>query len=348
MKKVFLEMEKMKDLNSGLGQFCFHYGKAISELKPLEFDPQFYVPSNHMGIFGKNFSYRPVNKIHRLLPIQERYDVWHCLQQGSPYLPAKNSTKVVLTIHDLNFLEEKKHFIKQKLRLRKIQNMANRADVITVISNFTERVVRENLDIRSTPIRVIHNGNSLKAFEKESRPAFVPKGNYFFSIGIIAPKKNFITLVPLLRHFKNFNLIIAGNNSNAYVQEILSLAKSMGVADRIIMPGKISDEEKFWLYKNCTAFLFPSIAEGFGLPVVEAMSLGKPVFLSKATSLPEIGGKEAFYFKNFESENMIDAIEKGLVECSNDKEKIARTMNWSKQFSWAKAAAQYQDLYLNL
>jgi glycosyltransferase involved in cell wall biosynthesis len=348
MKKIFIEMEKIRDLNSGLGQFCFHIGKAISELNPLLFTPHFYLPSEHSGIFGNTHHYKHLHKIHRILSIRESFDIWHCLHQDSPYLPAQKSTKVILTIHDLNFMEEKKHFIKQKLQLKKLQGMVDRADAITVISKYTEKVVRERLTLRGAPIQVIYNGNTLKSFENIPKPDFVPAGKYFFSIGIISPKKNFISLLPMMKHFKEFNLIIAGSKGHAYAKEIQSLAQAMGIADRIIMPGTIQDDEKFWLYKNCTAFLFPSIAEGFGLPVVEAMSMGKPVFLSKATSLPEIGGNDAFYFQSFEPEEIIESIENGLIEWSRDKEKVARAIHWSKQFSWVKSAEAYQDLYLKL
>ena len=77
-----------------------------------------------------------------------------------------------------------------------------------------------------------------------------------------------------------------------------------GLEERIILPGEISDMDKYWLYKNCEAFVFPSMYEGFGLPVIEAMNFGKPVFLSTFSSLPEVGGKYALYWENFDSQLM--------------------------------------------
>lgn len=348
MKTVFLEMEKLKDLNSGLGQFCFHLGKSLSQLPDLQFIPNFYAPSSNIPAFGEGFNYIPANKLYRFFRIQKSFDLWHCLHQGSPYLPAKKSTKVILTIHDLNFLEEKKSLLKKKVRLKKIQSLINRANAITVISQYTEQVIRRNLVIPNIPLQVIYNGNSLKTFSNVPKPDFLPEGKFFFSIGIISRKKNFISLIPLLKHFKDFTLVLAGNKKHACVKEIVSMAQELGVADRVIMPGIVDDEAKFWLYKNCTAFLFPSIAEGFGLPVIEAMSLGKPVFISQATSLPEIGGKEAFYFNNFKPADMIEVVEQGLKKFSSDKEKSKRTMDWAEQFSWHQSAKAYQELYLKL
>jgi glycosyltransferase involved in cell wall biosynthesis len=348
MKNVFIEMEKLKDLNSGLGQFCFHLGSAISKLDPVKFNPYFFVPKEQVGVFGKYFEYLKANHLYRYFPLRKKFDIWHCLEQGSPYLPMDISTKVILTIHDLNFIEEKKNFFKRKLRLWKLQRMVNRADVITVISKYTEKVVRENLAINNTPIHVIYNGNSLTKFDNLSNPRYQPEGKFFFALGIISPKKNFKSLIPILNHFKEYKLVIAGNKNHSYANELLAIAKKLGVEKQVILPGKISDEEKYWYYRHCSAFLFPSIAEGFGLPVIEAMSVGKPVFLSRSTSLPEVGGEEAFYFDNFDASHMASIIEEGLLKWSNDSNKKNRAIEWANKFTWQKSAEAYQQLYLSL
>jgi len=109
--------------------------------------------------------------------------------------------------------------------------------------------------------------------------------------------------------------------------------------------GKVDENNKYHLYKNCKAFVFPSLTEGFGLPVIEAMSLGKPVFLSNLTSLPEIGGNEAFYWNNFNSEEMIEVVKTGLNEFEKDSGKQQRIIEWAKQFSWENAAKAYLKLY---
>jgi len=348
MKKVFLEMEKLKNMNSGLGQFCFQLGNTIFQSSSLKFEPHFFLPAKLKNIFGNHFNYIKSSTFCKFFPVKGRFDIWHCLHQESSYWPSSGSAKIILTIHDLNFLEIKKSKWKQKRRLKKLQNLIYRADAITVISKYTEKVVRENLKIPDIPLQVIYNGNSLKTFSFVSKPDFAPDGKFFFSIGIITLKKNFLTLVPLLKHSNDYHLIIAGNKNDSYAQEIQNLAKSLGVSNRLIMPGPINEEEKYWLYQNCAAFLFPSVAEGFGLPVIEAMSLGKPVFLSRFTSLPEIGGEEAFYFNSFDPHAMHSTIENGLKEFDSDKEKSQRIIEWSRQFSWRRALEAYQELYLKL
>ena len=87
------------------------------------------------------------------------------------------------------------------------------------------------------------------------------------------------------------------------------------------------------------------MSEGFGLPVIEAMLMGKPVFLSKLTCLPEIGGPEAFYWDNFEANNMREVFENGMTVYESDPGKAERIQQHAAQFSWEKAAKAYLDLY---
>jgi glycosyltransferase involved in cell wall biosynthesis len=351
MKRVLIEMEKLKNPNSGLGQFCLNIGEQFQLLNTKNLQLDFYLPSFQKNIFGEEFNYIRHTPLHKLLPLSSsEHDVWHCLQQDSHYLPNNKSTKLILTIHDLNFLEKYKG-AKQRRKLNSLQKRVNKATAITVISKFTEAMVRENLQLNNTPIHVIYNGNSLKTMADAPVPDFINRNSvtdFIFSIGIISPRKNFHTLLPLLQSNKQLQLIIAGDTNSDYAKQLVKTAEITGVGKQIHFPGTIDDATKYWLYKNCKAFVFPSLTEGFGLPVVEAMSLGKPVFLSNLTSLPEIGGTEAFYWKNFDPEYMVEIFEKGLREFALDNEKAQRSIIWAKQFSWENAAKAYLNLYENV
>ena len=111
------------------------------------------------------------------------------------------------------------------------------------------------------------------------------------------------------------------------------------------MPGPVDEPTKWWLYAHCEAFLFPSLSEGFGLPVVEAMHVGKPVFLSNLTSLPEIGGREAVYFVDFEPDTLVETLRAGMIAFYEDPLKADRLRWQANRFSWQKAARQYWAVY---
>jgi glycosyltransferase involved in cell wall biosynthesis len=109
------------------------------------------------------------------------------------------------------------------------------------------------------------------------------------------------------------------------------------------MTGKISEAEKIYLMQNCKAFLFPSLLEGFGLPVIEAMSCGKPVFVSNLTSLPEIAADKGFYFENFEAESMAKLIFEKLKNLPPSFSSLLQIH--ASQFSWNKNVEKYLQQY---
>jgi glycosyltransferase involved in cell wall biosynthesis len=111
--------------------------------------------------------------------------------------------------------------------------------------------------------------------------------------------------------------------------------------------GPVTEGEKAWYLENCMAYIHPSLAEGFGAPVVEAMSFGKPLFLSHLTSLPEIGGDVAFYFKSFDPGHMTEVLYEGLQYFQQNglSQKIKER---STHFNWREKAKQYRDVYHSL
>lgn len=143
-------------------------------------------------------------------------------------------------------------------------------------------------------------------------------------------------------------LLIAGKYDDPdYLSFIQQESENLGVADNVHLLGTISEHEKSWYYNNCRAFAFPSISEGFGLPVVEAMSCGKPLFLSDKTALPEIGGDVSFYFSDFNSENMQQVFNIGMQQykVNGFQEKIKER---GLHFNWHKSARQYLEVYRSL
>ena len=98
--------------------------------------------------------------------------------------------------------------------------------------------------------------------------------------------------------------------------------------------------------KNCAAFVFPSLREGFGIPPIEAMRFGKPVFLSNNTSLPEVGGEHAFYWDNYSPDYMAQVLENGLNTFYQNKGVLSKNyINHAKSFNWNMAALEYLKVY---
>jgi glycosyltransferase involved in cell wall biosynthesis len=279
-----------------------------------------------------------------------QFDVWHNLHQDGVYWPAQRPDKLILTINDLNFLERADYSAAKKNRkLAAVQRRIDRAQVLTTISNYTGMVVREQLKVpETTPLKTVYIGVSALPTPPAEAPAGLPGVNkpFFLYLGVLHPKKNIHVLLALAQAFPDYNLVLAGRNDHPYARHLTEQANQLGVSDNVIQTGPVDELTKSWLYTHCEAFLFPSLSEGFGLPVVEAMRMGKPVFLSRLTSLPEIGGSEAFYFDSFEPEAVVETLRAGMRDYYDDPLKAQRLKWQSNRFSWENTAKQYWKLYL--
>lgn len=348
MKKILIDLSKIKNLYSGLGHFSAQFGTYLMEEHAHEFEFHFLVPRIHDLEFSPLIKQIKVNPILRWWKAShEQYDLWHSLHQFPSYKPS-NGFKQLLTIHDLNFLVEKKGS-KKSAYLRKLQKDIHHATSVSTISEYTKSQINAQYPDINKLIQVIHNGVKNLTKVKPSYPIYSPKGDFFFSIGLFSPKKNFEALIPMMKLFPNKQLVIAGNHDNKYGNQIKQLIKHHGLEGQVILPGIISESEKVALYQSCEAFCFPSIAEGFGLPAVEAMQFGKLTFLSKLTSLPEVGGDTAQYFENFDGKDMANTVKAGLARFYKHPEAHQKKIKeQANRFTWKQSMQKYIDLYYDL
>jgi glycosyltransferase involved in cell wall biosynthesis len=348
MKDILIDIYKINDLHSGLGQFSLNFAKQLIIQKPHDLKVNFLFPKGKGGDIKEcdtSIQFLNTGFQKRYLPfLNKKYSIWHSLYQLPSFFPNRKTTWI-LTIHDLNFLTEKSES-KASRYLKRLQRNIDRANYITTISNFSKEQIEKNLDLKGKSIHVIYNGVAPNVNFKGEKPAFVKKNKFFFSIAIITRKKNFHVLLPIMKHFDEYQLIIAGKKDTSYGKEIQKQIRQLNLEDKIILPGKIDESDKYWLYTNCEAFLFPSLAEGFGMPVIEAMKAGKPVFLSKFASLPEIGGDKAFYFENFEENYMYELI-KNKLDTYNENRDIYKNeiVKYAEQFNWNNCISEYLKLY---
>lgn len=338
---VIVDCEKMKYPNTGLFFFCDMLSKALVKECNNSNDLGFYVPSKYVGRWGKDFYYKKKNLFDKICIFNPlKCKLWHTTFQLAHYLPVNG--KILLTVHDLNFLYEKSQK-KQIKYMARMQKLIDRADRIVAISEFTKTDLLKHTNIGGKRIDVIYNGCN-EYDGPITEPEIKPSRDFIFSISTVLPKKNFHVL-PCLLVNNNYELIIAGNKSD-YENVIMEEACRYGVENRVHIIGAVEESVKHWYMKNCRAFVFPSIAEGFGLPVIEAMAYGKPVFLSQHTCLPEIGGNYAYYFnKNFDRKAMQLEFMHGLEDYDNGGKKPEEIMNYAKSFSWERAAKEYWKIY---
>ena len=345
--RVLIDVERIRQPNSGLGQVALHLVNQYLREPPDDWDPVFLIPEDRLDYLRGRFQYEvPSWRRRYARALAPEYNLWHMLHQDASYLPGPR-TPYLLTINDLNFLFEKGPAKAQK-RLKKVQRLVDGASAITVISRFTESVVREHLDVGEKPIHVVYIGLGSDPATPGEKPDFAPDGPFLFNVGVVRRKKNQHVLIDFLAEIEDVKLVIAGNTKDEYAGQIRDRVAELGLGDRVVMPGEISEAHKSWLFRHCEAFVFPSLHEGFGLPVAEAMSHGKPTFSSTRSSLPEVGGEDVFYWDDFDAGAMAQVYRDGMESFRHDPELSGRLVARAATFSWATCAARYAELYRQL
>lgn len=354
MKQVFLESHNIKNQHFGFGQFNYHLIKGLFNAQITDFKITLHVKDidSLKAEFSDYFNYQTYYSFRRypLFQIRKKFDVWHSMNQNIKIEPHHN-LPYVLTVHDVNFIEEISNNMNHEVNKR-FQEKLNRSSAITYISEFAKKSTHTNFKVPNVPEYVIYNGNPILNIKlpKNHMPTFAPQSPYLFSIGELTPRKNVHTLVEMLQFLPNHHLVLAGNNQTDYAKTILADAiYKLGLQNRVHLIGKVSDLDKYYYYQNCEAFVFPSLREGFGIPPIEAMTFGKPVFLSNNTSLPEIGGKDAFFWDHYEPEYMAKIVSDGLK--SYESNKVALSSNYMSRalsFDWDVAALKYVNVYRSL
>jgi glycosyltransferase involved in cell wall biosynthesis len=350
-KTVFLETHNLNNRASGLGTFNYELIKGFNQIELEDFLLTFNYsdPKELSKEFGRKFNYNHYINITRYKHFRNRnnYDLWHSVNQNTKIEPY-NPKNYLLTIHDVNFIEEVSTDLDHVINKRFLKKL-ERATAITYISEFARKQTHDYFQIaKNIPEYIIHNGNPISSILDISnfKSSVAINKPFFYTIGDFLERKNYHSIVAMMAHIKDFNLIISGNKDRPYGKEIQDLINKNHLQDQVFLTGKVSDEGKQFYLSNCAAFLFPSIREGFGLPPIEAMAFGKPVFLSDKTSLPEIGGKNAYYWTNFDPEYMKDVLLNGLTHFETNKTEMEQLMRTrAASFNWKIAASKYLDVY---
>ncbi|MCO5945387.1 glycosyltransferase family 4 protein [Mucilaginibacter flavidus] len=341
---ILTTFDSMKDANCGYFSFGKGLGDAIIRQNKGRFNLNYYLFNQSAYSFDKKVNVVYLSRLHRIFfPGYNKFDVVHFTDQTCRLRPNKVNAKKILTIHDINKVhikQSKPHRI--KAHINKIKKLISECDKVVTISKFVEQDILHYIPEARDKISVIYNGADKLLVPDNYTPTHLPKRPFLFTIGLMSVQKGFHFLPNLLAN-NDFELVISGIET-PHKKVIIEEAKRFGCEDRLIITGPISDDDKAWYYKNCMAFVFPSRAEGFGLPVIEAMHFGKPVFLSKFTSLPEVGGDVAYYFDNFEPEHMQGVFAEGMKDFrARNREK--ETMLHAGKFTWDNTADQYLKLY---
>lgn len=334
----------LREFMSRLGHGIGARAASLRSERGLRFT--FIVPKGVSGVFGPDVEYMELpalaGHIARVLPVVKGH-LFHAPHQYCTFKYLKGIPRQLLTVHDINF-EHTKQGARLKRARARFEGRLRHATHLAYISDFSRADVENHFATGSRPARVIYNGvKDYRPMVTDRGPAFADgwtaTDGFLFHLSSLEPYKNPGLLVEMMKHLPQMQLVVAGRWEKN--PELRPVADAMPNVHTL---GYVTEEEKAWLYAHCSAFLFPSIAEGFGLPPVEVMKFGTPVFLSRFTSLPEVGGDAAYYWDTLEPEAMAAEVSRRLASAPD----VAALQANAARFDWERCAADYIDYYTEI
>jgi glycosyltransferase involved in cell wall biosynthesis len=269
--------------------------------------------------------------------------LFHGLNQR---LPSARHPRTVVTFHDLFVLSGEYSTAEFRARFAaQAREAAARADLILTVSAFTKSQVTGLLGVEPGRVRVVHHGVRPLASEGSGS---TPRERIILHVGAIQKRKNIVRLVEAFETVdSSWRLVLAGSTGYGW-EEIMARVAASEARDRIVITGYVAAAELAGWYARASVFAFPSLDEGFGMPVLEAMAAGVPVVTSSRSALPEVAGDAALLL-NPEDTN---ALTEALGELTRNDDLRTRLAAAGRKraatFSWEKAVSQTWDAYQNL
>jgi glycosyltransferase involved in cell wall biosynthesis len=326
-----------------------------------ENDYLLYVAANDMerySALGRNFqllptvAYRPLRLLWEQtgLPLdlkRRRVDVFH----GPTFItPLAKTCRQVVTVHDMTFtlIPESHTFVRKHYFQFLIPKCVSRADAVLASSENTKKDIVRLLGISPERVTVIYLGKDDRFQPSKDQDAvgrvrakYGLAGGVILCVGIIQPRKNLDSLIRAYSKLKplqgNYQLVLAGGFGWGY-DEVLRAAADCGLGDRVVFPGFIPDDELPILYSLADLSVYPSVYEGFGFPVLEAMGCGVPVITSNVSSMPEIAGDACVLVNPTNIDELAQAMERILSDRELRAGMAAKGVIRSQLFTWEKTA----------
>jgi glycosyltransferase involved in cell wall biosynthesis len=364
--RILLDYRPALRARTGVGEYVHELARALART----------AAGDHISILTTSWKDRPaaglgeqlpgVRVIDRRVPVRGLAWAWHHLEwppvewfagptdvvhaQSPLLIPTRNAAQVV-TIHDLDFLHHPERADAEMRRdfPRLVADHARRADHVVVSSHYAAREVVTHLEIAPEKISVCSPGapDWARVIARERDTGSVAGRSLLF-VGTIEPRKNIHTLLDAYvllheRHVDAPPLVLAGKVRES-MRSVLDRLRTPPLAGRVSSLGYVSDEQRRALYRDARVLVMPSLEEGFGLPVLEAMAAGVPVVVSNRGALPEVVGDAASPVDPDDAGALADALADVLRD-EVAREAIARGRAQAARYSWETCATAARAAY---
>ncbi len=345
--------------------------ETIRELQRMDHENQYYILVSP----GKDHCLQETDNFHIVEVNTPSYPLWeqvglpralkrihpdllHCTSNTAPL---RCNVPLVLTLHDIIFLEKRDSSNKslyQNLgwyyRRLDVPRILPKCTKVITVSDFERQNICEKTGIAADKVVTVHNGysNHFRPMEnyREVVNRYVPDGKrYFFFLGNTDPKKNTKRVLKAFalyvqRSVQPASLLIADLKRemvDAYLKELSIEA----IAPYILIPGYIANADLAAIYNGAEAFIYASLRESFGIPLLEGMACGTPVITSNTSAIPEIAGEGAILVNPYDEEEIATQLLKVETDADYRQAQIAYGLERTKQFSWEQTARKVLEIY---
>lgn len=287
---------------------------------------------------------------------KDKPDVLWMPMQALPILRRKK-LKTVITVHDLAFKIFPECFPAADLRRLNFYSdyaIKNATKIIAVSESTKNDILKFYPEVDAKKIRVIHHGFDAELFQKdysqeELKEVYtrykILNTRYLLYVGAIQPRKNLILFVEAFEKLKNnpenrdLKLVLAGESAWQSEKTLLAVGNSSCSSD-IVLTGRVGFSDLAKLFQGAEVFVFPSLYEGFGIPVLEAFASSVPAIVARNSSLTEVGGDAALYFQDNDADDLAEKIRLILSDRDFRDNMIKKGREQIKNFSWEKCAKE--------
>ena len=287
---------------------------------------------------------------------RDKLDIYHGLSHELPYNIQKKGIKTVVTIHDLIFLRfpDLYNTFDRKIYLNKFKYACEIADMIIAVSKQTADDIKQFFGINETRIKVIYQGCNpvfRKQLNETEKKEIIKKygfpGSYILYVGTIEERKNLLSVIKAINVGKiRLPLVVIGSKTS-YFKKVKEYIKQNKVKD-IYFLETILNEDLPAIYQQAEVFVYPSVFEGFGIPVIESLYSKTPVITSRNGCFPEAGGPSSIYVDPENIEELADAIRKVIEDHKLSQKMIDEGYNYALNFNDDIVAKNIINAYKNI
>ena len=358
--------------NTGLGNYSRDTITLLSNIKKqnkyflytpsIKDNNNFTINKNNIyiqtpdSLINKIFkSYWRSKRIVNLLS-KDNIEIFHGLSNELPIGIEKTKIKTIVTIHDLIFMRYPHLFkkIDRNIYYQKFKSACNRANKIIAVSQQTKRDIIEFFNISEEKIKVVYQGCNLvfqskisQSKRKEVKNKYQLPKNYLLYVGSIEERKNLLTLLKTIKEMPQQKLVVIGEGS-VYKKKCINYIKQNNISERVILLKGLKKDELASIYQEAEILIYPSIFEGFGIPIIEALFSELPVITNKKGCFSEAGGPDTIYINPLSIQEMKKSIQK-IINSDNLKEKMKKNgLIHAQKFTNKEISNNLMEVYKKL